>query len=48
MLHDQTDAGDVGLKNGPGADDHGHDHTGFYFAFPLSDLIISQKDDKIK
>lgn len=28
MLHDQTDAGDVGLKNGPEADDHGHDHTG--------------------
>lgn len=83
--------GDAGLKNGPGADDHDHDHTGengkdgtaddregmtqkpagtarvrqtkrpgavffrfpmgislFHFAFPLSDLIISQKDDKIK
>lgn len=83
--------GDARLKNGPGADDHGHDHTGengkdgtaddwegmtqkpagdsqcqtnqkaggffsdfpwgislFHFTFPLSDLIIIQKDDKIK
>ena len=83
--------GDARLKNGPGADDHGHDHTGengkdgtaddwegmtqkpagdsqcqtnqkaggffsdfpwgislFHFTFPLSDLIIIQKDDIVK
>lgn len=28
MLHDQTDAGNAGLKNGPEVDDHGHDPTG--------------------